>query len=130
MIGHQDEREVLIGVLVATLSSSNYFMWSTDLEIYLLRMGLWNYVKYDAPSSGSSEALDIVSVRKRDMALIYIVMLTRGSCKNAFMIFRHPHEAWLQLENPYHSPSEASIDARLTRLQVTQTIRNDSDIVY
>lgn len=99
MTDNEDDREVSMHVIVACLDSSNDFTCSCVFEIYLRGMGLWHYVKEDAPTSGSFKALDNVLVQKQDMALTYNVMSSRLSCKAAFMTCGKPGEVWCKLKN-------------------------------
>lgn len=64
------------------------------------------------------------------MALVYIMMSYALSCKAAEMTCRDPCELWNKLKKLFLSVSEASIDAKLTRLQNIKMTAKDSVLEY
>lgn len=89
-------------------------MWSNDLEIFPRGNGLWGYV--DGEVAGETTS-DDSSAQKRDMDLAYNMMSITPACKASLMTCRDPDELWNKLKRLFLSVSEASIDAKLKRLQ-------------
>lgn len=101
-------------------------MWSSDLEIFLRGKGLWKFVDDERASA----TLYAVSFLKRDILLAYITMSITPSCKATVMTCRGPHEVWQRLKKIFQTVSEASIDAKLTRLHEIKMAEKDCVIEY
>lgn len=110
---------------LSPLDSSNYFAWSNDLEVILRGRGLWKYVE-DQDGIDEGE----YSEQKKDLALAYILTSVSNSCKPAVRKVRCPTEAWNKLRTMFQAVSEASIDAKLTKLQNIQMAKGEKVIEY
>lgn len=110
---------------VNLLDSNNYFSWSNDMEIILRGRGLWKFVenKENIDEGENSE-------QKRDLALAYILTSVSNLCKPAIRKARCPTEAWNKLRTMFQAVSEASIDAKLTKLQNIQMKKGEKVIEY
>lgn len=100
---------------VQLLNAINYFTRSNDMEILLRGKGVWGFV--DPTDSSSERTVQAGSQRKKDLALAYKIMSIDASCKAFVMTLRDPRTVWKRLKMAYQAVSEASNDAKLTKLQ-------------
>ena len=94
----------------------------------LREKGLWEFVSTDGDISDVARAS--TDVKKRETALAYTLMSIDASCKPTIVTLRDPWEIWGKLRCTYQASSEASIDAKFTKLQQVKTDRKEHFIQY
>lgn len=90
----------------------------------------------DTPSQGEGDerpvdaVLSEVDEQKRDSALAYILTSVDNSCKAMVWQMRCPNKAWNTLKETFKSVSEASTDAKLSRLQAVVLKKGEHIVEY
>lgn len=113
-----DEKYDPFKMRVKPLTANNYFVWSNEMEIILRGKGLWEFVSESAEASDEEGVdLEVGPNRKRNIAHAYTLMSIDDSCKASVLVMRDPVAVWKKLKDTYQAVSEASIDAKLSKLQ-------------
>lgn len=102
---------------IEPLEATNYFVWSNDMEIMLRDKGLWGCVSVTS-KIGTDETAERTAEWTDDLTFVYFMMYINPSCKSLVITTRNPRKMWEKLRKRYQAVSEASIDVKLTSLQV------------
>ena len=124
-----DEDKLFYRFRIDPLNAENYFSWSNDVEILLRGKGLWPYVMNTVQVPTDEKQLTAFR-QKQDQALAYIFSVIDASCKYSVMTLRDPAEVWNTLKSTFQKVSEASVDAKLTRLQNLQMNADEKVVEY
>lgn len=104
----------------------------TIFEIFLRGKGLLKYVDGSIcePNEDDKKAPVRINERKRDMALMYLLISIDTACKSPVLQMRDPKLVWITFRKSYHLVSEASTDAKLSALQDISMDNSESIIQY
>lgn len=90
----------------------NYYVWSSDNDVYLRGKGLCKYAAgtATAPTKRTYTETKAKYEKERDMCLFYLLISIDQSCKFAVMKKRDPNYVWTTLQRTYQKVSESLIE--------------------
>ena len=102
---------------VDKLNTTNYFLWSNMIEVYLRGRGLWGYVDGTtvAPAAGADDRA--AHEQKCDQAISIILLSIQQECLAPVISMRNPQMIWTTLKDMFESSSQANFDALLVQYQ-------------
>ena len=103
-------------VQVEKLNTSNYYVWSNIIEVYLRGRGLWAYVDGTTVAPAAGTALADFN-RKCDQANSIILLSIQKECLAPVISMREPDKVWTTLKNMFESSSQANVDGLLVTYQ-------------
>lgn len=121
---------------LSLLNAENHFTWSHVMEVVLRGRGFWKFVDPSVRSEnseayeGAITSLTEADETKRDLALTYILTFVDSSCKGIIRQVRCPQETCVTLCKTFQTVSEASIDAKLSKLQALTHRKGEHIVEY